>query len=257
MAADEIHYDQDLYARLFELEASNFWFRVRNRLIAWALARYAPPTPRSFLEIGCGTGFVLAHLETSFPDWEMSGTEVLADGLTYARTRVTRSRLFELDAREIPYTETFGVIGAFDVIEHIEEDQRVLAQAYQALAPGGVLLVTVPQHPWLWSPADDDARHVRRYTAGELRQKVRAAGFEIELLTSFVTFLLPAMAFSRWRQRAKPASYNLLAELSLPKALNVVLEGVLDLERRLIERGMRFPAGGSLLLVARKGAVSA
>ena len=250
--AAEINYDQALYSRLFEVESTNFWFRVRNRLIAWALETYAGAAPRTFLEIGCGTGFVLAHLERSFPSWEFSGTEVLADGLRYAKTRVTRTRLFELDARAIPFADTFGAVGAFDVLEHITEDDVVLAQIYKALAPGGILLATVPQHPWLWSPADDDACHVRRYTSLELGDKVRAAGFKVELLTSFVSFLLPVMALSRWRQRRSPASYDLIAELSLPAPLNRALEAVLDLERALIKRGVRFPAGGSLLLVARK-----
>lgn len=252
MATGEIHYDEALYARLFELESHNFWFRVRNRLIAWSLATYAANAPRKLLEIGCGTGMVLTHLERAFPDWHLAGTEVLAEGLAYARTRVTRAELFELDARNIPFSNAYGAIGAFDVLEHIAEDERVLGQMHQALVPGGLLLLTVPQHPWLWSPADDLAQHQRRYTARELAAKVRGAGFDIELLTSFVSILLPVMALSRLRQRANPAGYDLIAELSMPAGLNALFEAVLDFERRLIQRGSRFPAGGSLLLVARR-----
>lgn len=247
-----IHYDDGLYPQLFELESRNFWFRARNRLIAWALREYMGDVPRRFLEIGCGTGFVLSHLEAAFPDWAFRGTEVLEEGLDFARTRVARAELFALDARRIPFASEFGAIGAFDVLEHIQEDEAVLAQIHQALAPAGLLLATVPQHPWLWSPADDAACHVRRYTAAELREKVRTAGFDVLCLGSFVSLLLPMMALSRWQQRRKGAQHDLIAELSLPGALNLVFERVLDLERGLIQAGARFPAGGSLLLVARK-----
>jgi len=44
---------------LAALEAKNFWFRSRNKLIVWALKRHFPATQR-YLEIGCGTGYVLA-----------------------------------------------------------------------------------------------------------------------------------------------------------------------------------------------------
>ena len=74
----------------------------------------------------------------------------------------------QLDARELPYEAAFDAVGAFDVIEHITEDERVLASMHRALKPGGVLIVTVPQHKWLWSWTDEQARHKRRYGRREL-----------------------------------------------------------------------------------------
>ena len=77
-----------------------------------------------------------------------------------------------MDARRIPFEREFDVVGAFDVLEHIVEDEDVLGQMFKATRPGGGLLVTVPQHPFLWSASDEHAMHQRRYSRAELRRKV-------------------------------------------------------------------------------------
>jgi hypothetical protein len=121
---------------------------------------------------------------------------------------------------------------------------------YRAVRPGGGILVTVPQHPSLWSHADELACHQRRYTAKELAGKVGSAGFEVVRSTSFVSFLLPLMAVSRLKERYSKLKSE--AELDLPGALNSVLEAVMTTETACIRAGVNFPAGGSRLVVARK-----
>src|SRR5204863_7401731 len=98
------------------------------------------------------------------------------------------------DARALPYRDAFDLVGAFDVLEHIDEDEAVLAEMAAATRRGGGVLITVPQHPWLWSEADDHAHHRRRYSRSALIDKVRSAGLRPVAVTSFVTFLLPVMA---------------------------------------------------------------
>ncbi|UBF24118.1 hypothetical protein K9N68_20620 [Kovacikia minuta CCNUW1] len=63
-------YEVELFAQYFHLEARNFWFRARNRLIVWSLQRYFPQAT-SFLEIGCGSGFVLSGVEQAFPNLDV------------------------------------------------------------------------------------------------------------------------------------------------------------------------------------------
>jgi SAM-dependent methyltransferase len=242
----------EYFAELARLEACNFWFRARNRLIVQALRRHFPQA-RSLLEIGCGTGFVLAGIAAALPQLRLCGSEQLSAGLPFARRRLPGADLFQMDARAIPFAAEFDVVGAFDVLEHIEEDELVLAQIFKALRPGGGVLLSVPQHGWLWSRADDHACHVRRYGAAELRRKVEAAGLRVRLATSFVAWLLPLLALSRWRNRRRAGGdFDPLAELRLGGAANAVLEKILDLERASIALGVRYPAGGSLLLVAEK-----
>ena len=253
LAAQSEGFDPALFAELAALESRNFWFRARNRLIVWALQRYAPAFT-DFLEVGCGTGYVLQGVAVAFPGARICGTEAQTEGLQFAASRVPRATFLQMDARQMPFDDEFDAIGAFDVIEHIAEDEAVLAQMHRALRPGGSLLLTVPQHPFLWSEYDVRAHHVRRYTGGELRQKLARAGFDIVKMTSFVSVLLPLMMLSRLTRRTDAADYDPLAELRIGAVTNALLERALDAERLLIRAGLSLPFGGSLLAVARRTA---
>jgi SAM-dependent methyltransferase len=217
----------------------------------WALKCYFPDAV-SFLEIGCGTGYVLAGIKGAFPEMQLCGSEIYTTGLGFAAKRASNALLFQMDAREIPFKDEFDVIGAFDVLEHIDEDERVLQQLYRAVRPGGGIILTVPQHPFLWSQQDEAACHARRYRKHELKKKVEAAGFEVKMTTSFVSLLLPFMLLSRLRKRVPAEHYDPMMELKLGSRVNSVLESIMNIERALTQWGVRFPLGGSLLLVARK-----
>ena len=243
-------YDPGLYEAIARAEPESFWFRARNRLIVSTVRRRFPGA-RSLLEVGCGTGFVLAGLHDAFPSLRLVGSELFEDGLQLARRRVPDAELVRLDALDMPFADEFDVVGAFDVLEHVDDDERALAGMRRALRPGGGLLLLVPQHPRLWSDMDTVARHVRRYTRRELAAKVGRAGFEVEEVSSFVSALLPAMVLSRAVRRVLRRRYDPIAELR-PGPLNGLFERVLDGERRLIERGVSLPVGGSLLLAARR-----
>ena len=249
---DDAHagFKPEYFARLGEIEESNFWFRARNELIQWVLRNYFPDA-KSFFEVGCGTGFVLAGLHEKFPRMRLAGSEIFADGLAIAKARVPKVELYQMDARRISFEGEFDVVGAFDVLEHVIEDENVLVQMFNAVRPGGGLLVTVPQHPFLWSASDQYAMHQRRYNRAELRAKVESARFLIERITSFNSLLLPLMIWSRV-QRRRNHDFQPWREFEIGPALNKTLESILKLERMVIRKGVSFPAGGSLLLIGRK-----
>lgn len=245
-------FDPASFGHLADLEDRSFWFRARNRLLIWAISQHFPDA-RSMLEIGCGTGYVMQGVRRAMPQIELTGAELYPQGLTKARERVPGADFVQLDATRIPYDGHFDIVGAFDVLEHIDDDRAVVEGMRQAVVPGGGLIITVPQHPWLWSPADDFARHRRRYKRGELRRLVTGAGFEVLTLTSFVSALLPAMVASRVRDRGRPdRSYDPVAEHRSAERVGAALEAVLNAEGAAIRHGVRFPVGGSLLLVARR-----
>ena len=252
-AIDHPGFRPEYFAELAGLEGGSFWFRARNELITWALATYFPGVQR-LLEIGCGTGFVLSSIRDAFPAAELAGSEVLSAGLAFAANRVPSATFYQMDATSIPFRDHFDVIAAFDVLEHIDDDGAAIDAVARALRPGGGFLMSVPQHPALWSPQDEAAHHVRRYTSGRLRRLLVARDFEILLSTSFVSLLLPLMLASRLltRTRRSEAPLDAMDALRHPRALNAVLERVMTTERWLIRAGVSFPAGGSLLVVARR-----
>ena len=254
LASTSTGFRKEYFAELASLEAGSFWFRARSALIIWAMRTYFPES-RRVLEIGCGTGYVLSGIHAAIPATELTGSEIFTAGLDFAAKRVPSASFYQMDARAIPFRDEFDVVGAFDVIEHIDDDEAVIAEVHRALRPGGGFVISVPQHPSLWSPQDEHAHHVRRYVGTDLRRKVEAAGFDVLRMTSFVSLLLPMMFASRLRMRDDAGSdreFDAIDAVRLPRGVNRALGAVMAIERALIERGVSFPAGGSLLLVARK-----
>jgi len=251
LAQSERAFPSSDFARLAELEDGNYWFRSRSKLIVWVLRRHFPGFA-SFLEVGCGTGCVLAAVEAAFPSAACSGSEAHVAGLAHAAKRLRRSALLQMDARRIPFRAEFDIIGSFDVLEHIEADREVLDQCFLALRSGGGVVLTVPQHRFLWSARDEYARHVRRYTRGEILEKLHSAGFRPVRVTSFVSLLFPLMLISRASSRRPAPGFDPEAEIRVGRLANWLLEAVLSFERWLIALGIRFPFGGSLLVVATR-----
>ena len=246
-------FNPDTFQRYAAIEAGHFWFVGRNDILRDRMLQHFPAA-QNILEIGCGTGFVLASTRQTFPAAQLSGSDIFTEGLSYAKQRVPSATLVQMDACHIPFRDEFDLIGAYDVLEHIEDDEAALAQIYLACQPGGGVIFTVPQHRWLWSSTDDYAHHKRRYTRSELQGKVERAGFKVEYASSFVTLLLPVMLASRLLQKSADASDQMDAGFKIGRLANSLLGAVMKVERWLIASGVCFPLGGSLLLVAKKAA---
>lgn len=242
-------FDPEFFDQLSELEAGYFWFVVRNELIVGLANRFFPQA-RRLLEIGCGTGAVLRELAASRSWQRLAGSELHPAGLAHARRRLPEVEFVQMDARDIPAVGVFDLTGAFDVIEHIADDEAVLRGLRAATRVGGGTIIAVPQHPWLWSRADDVAHHQRRYRRGELEQKLQRCGFEVLFSSSFTALLLPLMAASRLI-RAGNRPDDVFHEFKLNPRLNRLFTAILRAEVRLTLAGMRWPAGGSRIVVGR------
>jgi SAM-dependent methyltransferase len=255
---DEVHegFDLEIFELLRKVEANLFWFVSRNELIRWLVDHFARDAHR-VLEIGCGTGFVLSALRTALPDAQIAGSELHSLGLTTARARHGSAvELIQMDARKTGLVDAIDLVGAFDVLEHIPEDDAVLREIYRMLKPGGVLIATVPQHPWMWSTVDDLGRHQRRYRIGELARKASLAGLQPIYRSSFMTLAFPLMVASRVMERFRPISRTLeeeiKAEFVMSPTTGKVLLTISRLEHILRKLGAPMPFGGSQVLVGRR-----
>ena len=249
LANENEGFKADYFPELAALEEKNFWFRARNRLIIDAIGRHFHDASK-FMEVGCGTGYVLSGVARAFPQMELWGSEIHVSALGFAASRVKHAHLIQMDARSMPFREEFDLIGAFDVLGHIVEDEAVLSSMHRSLKPGGGLLLTVPQHPFLWSEQDVAACHVRRYREAELGAKLEKAGFEILTKTSFVSLLFPLMMASRLLAKQTPT--DPMSELRLSSFTNAFFETVMKCEASMIKTNFRFPFGGSLMMAGRK-----
>ena len=244
--ADDADY---LLADLVAAESWHFWFRARRRLVEWMIARTFPCLG-SLLEVGCGTGFLLRDLRDRFPGAALAGCDILFDSLRYAQPHLPRVLVFQADAYRLPIERRFDVVIALDVIEHLDEDAAALREMFRVVEPGGGLVLTVPQHQWLWNTTDEFSRHRRRYSRAELLAKIRAAGFELLRCTSFFTATLPLIALYRLTRRG--ASSPPVSEVRISRAANAVATIVLKPEWWLIKVGLSLPIGSSLMVVARR-----
>ena len=81
----------------------------------------------------------------------------------------------------IPFPDgAFDLVCALDIVEHVEDDGRALAELVRVAAPGAALLLSVPLHMAAWTPFDDFVGHRRRYEPAELLEKLRAQGLSLE-----------------------------------------------------------------------------
>ena len=240
-------YPADAYTGAGSFEGSaRYWYGPRGRMIAWALGKYFSDA-RSFFDSGCGAGPVLEAIRASNPSIELVGADASIEALEIARRRVPGLEVLQAGAHEIPFDERFDAAGCFDVLEHLDDDLGALRELVSTVRPGGGVLVTVPQHRWLWSAFDEAGGHKRRYRRGELLDRFAEVGLEPLRVSSYVFSLLPVMAATR--KRPAPAGGTVAGPG--PRAA-AVLERVLDAEVAAYRRGVSFPAGGSLFVVARK-----
>ena len=229
-----------------EEDRSHWWFRGRLAVIRAALRRALPPRRVRLLELGCGSGNVLAALAEF---GEAVGMDAHADLAAAARAAGLDVRLGHLPDDLGVAPGWAEVVLLLDVIEHVDDDVATLCAAREGVGEGGLLVVTVPAYRWLWSGHDEVLGHRRRYTAAELRAAVERAGFTVVRVSYFNTLLFPLLVAVRvWKRLRGDRGHDLRRPGA---ALNRLLERVFAFERHLVPR-IALPFGASLLLIGRR-----
>jgi 2-polyprenyl-3-methyl-5-hydroxy-6-metoxy-1,4-benzoquinol methylase len=135
-------------------------------------------SPARICDVGCGEGSLLAALHRAHPGAELAGIEISENAAALARRRFPRAAITVADIAATALVRTFDLVVSADVIEHIAEDARALANMAAMLAPGGRLVVATLQGRM--RRFERDIGHQRNYRPGELAAKVEAAGLTVE-----------------------------------------------------------------------------
>jgi SAM-dependent methyltransferase len=243
--------DPSMYRAFAELhERRHWWFVGRRRIVASILTSVLGSRRNlEILDIGCGTGGMIPLL-TRFG--RVTGIDPSQDAIRYSNERYAgQARLLRVDfPRELPPLQRYDVVTLFDVLEHLDDDREALRKAAGLLGPGGLLVVTVPAHRFLWSAHDEINQHRRRYARAELHSRIREAGLSVLRMTYFNAFLFPAVWAERRRRRSKAQSGDRRSDFRIQKDwINNLLAAVFGAERFLL-RAFDLPVGVSLLAIA-------
>jgi SAM-dependent methyltransferase len=238
--------ERSVYDSMAELDERHWWYVARRKVLAALIRRrVGPPENARVLEIGCGTGH---NLEMLSEFGNVDGLEIDEAARAFAEKRVGHE-IFSAPLPElagIPKSH-YDMVGAFDVIEHIQDDARAMASISRLLKPGGKLVMTVPAHQWMWSAHDVVNHHQRRYSKASLTRLIEASPLELEAVGYFNSLLFPVAVAERLASKVLRKDDS---KLSLPPApINQALERTFAAERGLIGR-VPLPPGLSLFAVA-------
>ena len=236
------------YPILYEVEDTHWWYVGRRRIIQSLVERISTTLKTErILDVGCGTG---ANLKMLAAFGKAEGVDISPQAVDFCHERGLDS--VKLGAIEqLPYeNNSFDLVTALDVIEHLDDDAAGLREMRRVLRRDGRVLLFVPAFMFLWGVQDDVSHHRRRYTMRQLKERVRAAGFEIERATfANITFFLPTLV-GRVLMRLtglRPASENNLTISFLNKPLGMILGA-----EHYWLRHMNLPIGVSAICVARR-----
>ncbi len=242
------------FDELYRLEDAYWWFVGRRRLVWQLIDTYAVRRDNNadlrILDAGCGTGGTMKAVTDL---GEVHGCDAAWSALQYCRKR-SFSNLACSRVEELSYADnSLDVVTSCDVLEHIPDDSAALQDTYRALRPGGILVMTVPAHPCLWSEHDEALAHLRRYTRREIIGKLQEAGYRIEKFSSAVSFVFPMIFTFRMLQRlrTKQPDEPKTDLRILPPLLNNALITLLRIEMWLT-RYINLPLGTSFVVVGRK-----
>lgn len=237
-------------------EMSNFektyWWHVgKKRLVVALMDTYVGKKDLKILEIGSGGGEISKEL--------LSYGKVYANDISDYALQLCKEKgvsglilgdITELDLSK--YHETFDVVLALDVLEHIQDDVKAIQVVKGLLKPGGTFLINVPAYKFLWSAHDEVLHHKRRYTGYEISMKLSTQGFSIIKKTHFVFFMFPVMASFKFFSNFISRDYNpKTAYIKLPDSLNSLMVKILEFEILLLKK-FNLPFGTTLSVVAKK-----
>lgn len=239
------------YEKMFQLEDTYWWFVGRRNLVRTMLDQYVGRSAdANVLDFGCGTG---ANYELLSRYGRVVSQDYFQAPLDFCQRRGI-GRLVRAPAEKLPFKDdVFDLTAATDVLEHVERDAVVLAEAARVTRPGGHVMLTVPAYMFLWSEHDEALGHKRRYTPRQVRRVVEDAGLQVVKLTCYMTVLFPVAVIVRWVQRLlrrhtlPPRTHHFM----VPAFANQLLIDLQNIEAQ-VARAVNLPFGVSIFCLARK-----
>lgn len=243
--------DKYLYQKLYEQEKKNWWPRAKQDLVLNILSGwFSEKKPKKILDLGCGAGGLMESLARFKA--QVWGIDVEKLAINFAKKRGIKN-VKVAKAEKLPFKSSqFDWLVSMDVLEHVKEDGKAIAEIFRVLRPGGRALISVPANPKLLTDRDRRLHHFRRYLKTDLVEKFESAGFVVRRVTYITVFFYPVLwLFARLKRiDTKPTQCG-VDFLVVPNWLNNLLFRILKYEESLLTR-RNFRFGTSLMMSAVK-----
>ncbi|HVX11596.1 MAG TPA: methyltransferase domain-containing protein [Pirellulales bacterium] len=272
----EEEYGSAGFALLRAMQERHFWYRGRHRFLRYAVHSWSHRLKRETrpgklqlgrtVDLGGGCGGWVRYLANC---QELQPSELaLADSSRRALNGAVDAMpadvsRYQVDLLDLGWTQRWETVFLLDVLEHIPDDERVLAQIYHAMTPGGLLFITTPALRIFWTWNDDLVHHQRRYSKTDFQRLASACGYHLLSARYFMFYLSPLLLVSRWATSRRAREPDAATQASMiaamhqvpPLLINEAFAALFSLETPL-GHWMPFPWGTSILAVLQKPASS-
>ena len=236
------------------LETTHWWFLIRQKIITQVLKKYIPKQRDSLkiLNVGAASGASSQCLSSLGKVISVENDPVFLDFLLSEKIPVINASIIALPFDD----DSFDLVCAFDVIEHVSVDTKAMAELIRICKPGGKICITVPACQSLWSAHDEVNNHFRRYSKSELISLIDQDKNKLLYSTYFNTILFPVIFIVRKMEKLFRKKDNKeKSDFDYYKTnrwLSDGLKKIFGLEVFLL-RFIKFPFGVSLLTLIEKG----
>lgn len=242
------------YERLAAIDREHWFYRGKREIVRHWIERTLDLRADDLLiDAGCGTGTFLVEMASRC---RVLGLDDFAESVALARPRVEAvgGQVLQTGLDRVELDDgCAAVVTLLDVLEHLDDDARALAEMLRLVRSGGVVVVTVPALRWLWSDWDTALHHRRRYHRADLAALCRVPGAELLHLAYFNSLALAPIAMVRALRRlapSRPGGGARMEDRIPPAPLNTLLRLAMVTPARW--RWPRPPLGVSLLAVLRR-----
>lgn len=230
-----------------QVEQSHWWFVGRRQLFRRCIEALALPADAAILDVGTSTGTNLRLLrDMGFTRYR--GLDPSPDAIRWCAQKGFGT-VEQGSVSKIPHPdETFDLVLATDIIEHVDDDVMALRELRRVLKPGGTLLITVPAFASLWGLQDEVAHHKRRYRKSMFLERIARAGLACRTSYYFNFLLFVPIWLARQAIRLLGIRLKSENQINTPM-LNGFLRAIFSIDVTLA-RHLKPPFGASILGLA-------
>lgn len=243
--------DAKEYEAMFRAEDQHWWYLGMQRITTALLTQFYPNESNlRILDAGCGTGAAMQYLS---PFGVVTGCDFALLALQLCKKR-NLERLSHATVLSLPFRGwEFDLVTSFDVLYHraVEDRSRAVLEFNRVLKPGGRVFLRLPAYNWLRGGHDRAVHTADRFTVGEVRTALMAAGFVVEKLSYANTTLFPLAVVERFLKNVLAVEQKGSDLQSTPSWTNGLFTKILYAEASWLRR-RSLPWGLSVIAVGRK-----